>query len=251
LAANRGDRPGLESIVPDDQQPSQRNVPLKKLLDDPELYAGELIALDETYALNMNPRLLPDGSLQVGILRSDLELLPSMRIREGQDFAIGLDRRLADQLSRLKKMNPATDAKSAADEWNLRQPSILSVKVGKAPGRGERPIARIVRLEMFKSFNTEIINGKRLGVRLATEIVTQSGAADSIGRDDEWERFNRFGHAYKQFKDMRLAAKRRNNDMVGAALDATINRQVNAAAAQFATSQAAMNAQIRRLMGGP
>jgi serine/threonine-protein kinase len=250
-AESPGSRPDLEPITRDEEQPARRNIPLKKLLADPELHAGSLITLDETYALNKNPWRLPDGSIRVGLLRSDLELLPRMRIREGEDFAIGLDPRLADQLIRLGKMNPPIGGKSGSDEWNLLQPSILHVKVAGTPGRSGGPVARIVRLEMFRQFNTEIINGKRLGVRLATETVTQSGDRKSIGHDDEWDRFNRFGHAYKQFRGMLLANKQRRNDIMGARLEAAINSQVNAAASAFAANQNAKLARERRSLGGP
>jgi serine/threonine-protein kinase len=236
--------------VADDEKPSQRNVPLRQLQSNPEAFAGQLITLEQVYCVGKVPWRRPDGSLRVDIIVSDLELTDnSARVRLGDPFELGLDRRLADQLIRLGKMGASADSKPDSPDW-ITQPANLTVQVSDSPGRDPGSAARIVRLEMFESFKNEVRGSakKKLIVLFVTQTVTPAGASTGLGNNDEWQKVRKLGHAYNQFHRFFDGIQRQNSEKKWTAFNNQLNRLIGEGIRQSAAEQAETQRRLQEMM---
>ncbi|WP_406698148.1 protein kinase [Singulisphaera sp. Ch08] len=235
--------------VADDEKPSSRNVPLRQVMTTPESVAGELITLEQVYCVGKVPWRLADGSLQVALIESDLELTSGFaRVRFKDSFQIGLDRQLADQLIRLGKMQEIADSPPASSEW-IMQPANLTLKVAHSPGTDKKQATRIVRLEFFESFKNEVRGSarKRLVVRFATQTVTAAGVSTGFGNSDEWQKVPKLGHAYNQFQRFFESNQSKNSQMKWEAFNNQLNRLIGEGTRQSIAEQAAIQARLRQM----
>ena len=85
----------------------QRNVPLDKLLEAPELYSGQLVSLERTYCVRDVAERRPDGPVRLSLIESDLTLKNNVPMpRRFNQAELDVDRRLADRLVQIGKLTP-------------------------------------------------------------------------------------------------------------------------------------------------
>lgn len=254
-----GEPPGLASVsraspglvrpparepdrVPDSEMPTERNLPLARLLATPQAYAGKLVTLEQVYCVARNPWRTPDGSLRVALVESRIELLAkSARVDLGKTFELGLDRRLADQLLSLGLMNGISDAPQPPS-WLMR-PANLTVKVDDSS-------PRIVRLELFKNFKTEVRGGstKILVVLFETQTVTPSGETSGFGNPDEWQKVKKLGHAYNQYQRFFKGMQSQMSLLKWNAFNSQMNQMIASETARSAAAAAATQRAVQQRM---
>lgn len=236
-------------LVADDEEPSQRNVPLQRVLANPHAFAGQLITLEQVYCIGNFAIRLPDGSLGVDIIESDLELTDSSAlVRFGEAFRLGLDPTLADRLVELYRMDLNGDSKlkTGSYEW-IMQPANLTVKVAAKPTQLPGAV-RIVRLELFEQFRNEVRGSakKKLVVLFETRTITPNGDSRGLGNNDEWQKVRKLGHAYNQFQRFFNGIQRQYNQQRWAAFDRQLNQLIAVGTSQSAAAQAALQNQLRQ-----
>ncbi|AGA24656.1 serine/threonine-protein kinase [Singulisphaera acidiphila] len=236
--------------IADDEKPSSRNVPLRQLLATPEPLAGKLITLEQVYCVSKVPWRLEDGSLQVALIESDLELTAnSARVRLRNSNQLGLDRQLADQLISLGKMQEIADSMPTSPDW-IMQPANLTVKVSDSSRGNNKSAARIVRLELFESFKNEVRGSakKKLIVLFATQTVTAAGVSTGFGNNDEWQKVPKLGHAYNQFQRFFESIQRQNSQMKWAAFSNQLNSLIGEGTRQSIAAQAESQRRIQQMI---
>lgn len=238
------------ALVADEEKPSQRNVPLQRLLANPEAYAGQLITLEQVYCVGKTPWRLPDGSLQTALIESDLELTnTSARVRLGESFELGLDQGLADQLTLLGKMVTGVDEKPSSFDW-IMQPANLTVKVADEPARQAPETAvRIVRLELFERFRNEVRGATRrkLIVLFETQTITAVGTSNGLGNNDEWQKVRKLGHAYNQFQRFFEGIQRQYSQQRWAVFNNQLNNLIVEGTKQSVAAQAATQRRLQQM----
>lgn len=237
--------------IADDEEASPRNVPLRQLLANPEPLAGKLITLEQVYCVGKAPWRLADGSLQVALIESDLELTAgSARVRLRDSYQLGLDPHLAKQLIRLGHMHEIADSEPASPDW-IMQPANLTVKVADASRGDKTGPTRIVRLELFESFKNEVRGSakKKLVVLFSTQTVTAAGASTGLGNNDEWQKVPKLGHAYNQFQRFFDSIQRQYSQMKWAAFSNQLNRMIVEGTRQSIAAQAESQRRLQQMIG--
>ena len=237
--------------IADDEKASPRNVPLRQLLATPQPLAGKLITLEQVYCVGKVPWRLADGSLQVALIESDLELTAgSARVRLRDSYKLGLDPHLANQLIRLGQMQEIADSEPAEPDW-IMQPANLTVKVSDWSQGDKKSSTRIVRMELFESFKNEVRGSakKRLIVLFATQTFTAAGVSTGFGNNDEWQKVPKLGHAYNQFQRFFESIQRQNSQMKWAAFSNQLNRMIGEGTRQSIAAQAESQRRLQQMIG--
>ncbi len=240
--------------IPDDQNPSAKNIPLAKILASPNAYAGQLITLEQVYCVGRTPWQMPDGSLRVELIESRLKLTPTEAVVEfgSKRYVLGLDSRLADRLSKMEKMSIASNQPPEKPDWIL-QPADLTVKINDKTPSGDEPAGRIVRIEMFEGFDNQIRGTAKLiyVVRFRTLTLTANSETSQYGNADEWKKPPKLGRAYNALQDVFKSNLQRKSQMKWAQVNAQMNSIISAGMRQSAAEQAATDARARRLATTP
>jgi len=231
-----------------------KNVALNKVLDSPEQYADQFLALAQTYCIGGVVTRRRDGSVALSVIESDLHIAKngSVQVRRGKSADLDVDPKLAQELVNLKKARLKSGTPPTQQEWD-EDPAILIVRVAS---RGESEQKEftccVVAFKFFSSFNfSRVPNQFKPVLRLVYNIVTVTPDGDSKGQGkaEEWEPLSRLGHVVNQLKQsfaqQQSAASQDRWLAVSARISSIVKAGVNAAAAASAAAASAAEESAR------
>jgi len=245
--------PDPEDLVIGDAR-VQRNVPLEKLLQAPELYSSQLVSLERVYCVGDTAARRPDGSVHLALIESDLEVMNdgSYKLKFADRAGLEVDRRLAEQLVRLGKLERFAAAVPKSPGWD-NQPAIVTLRVFDRPPSSAGPVGQIVQFEFFQKIEHEVKGKVKqvLFVRYETRTITPDSDNTGRGNAEEWSKLPKLGHAYQQLQRRFNAARNQVGMVKRARSNAMMNSIISQGLNNAIQSDAAAAAERRRKVFNP